>query len=181
MIIDGVFNHTGRDFFAFADLRKRQAKSPYRDWYIVQSFDDPATPQNEFRYKGWWGTDTLPEFANNAAGNDLHPGPKQVHFGYAPGVGWIPTATAIRRTASTAGGWTWRTRCRPASGAIGHALARQINPQCYTVAEIWDDAQRFLDEGRFSATMNYHGFAFPVKGFLIDEPLAAERCRAAAQ
>ncbi len=56
VIIDGVFNHTGRDFFAFADLRKRQSQSPYRDWYIVQTFDDPATPQNEFRYKGWWGT-----------------------------------------------------------------------------------------------------------------------------
>ena len=65
IIIDGVFNHTGRDFFAFADLRQRQADSPYRDWYIVQSFDDPATPQNEFRYKGWWGIDTLPEFADD--------------------------------------------------------------------------------------------------------------------
>ena len=53
-----------------------------------------------------------------------------------------------------------------------HALARKINPQCYTVAEIWDDAQRFLDEGQFSATMNYYGFSFPVKGFLIDETLA---------
>ena len=53
-----------------------------------------------------------------------------------------------------------------------HALARKINPQCYTVAEIWDDAQRFLDEGQFSATMNYFGFSFPVKGFLIDETLA---------
>src|SRR5206468_3159687 len=40
VIIDGVFNHTGRDFFAFADLRARQAQSAYRDWYIVQSFDD---------------------------------------------------------------------------------------------------------------------------------------------
>ena len=77
VIIDGVFNHTGRDFFAFADLRKRQAESPYRDWYIVQAFDDPATPHNEFRYKGWWGVDTLPEFADNEAGDDLHPGPKQ--------------------------------------------------------------------------------------------------------
>jgi glycosidase len=53
-----------------------------------------------------------------------------------------------------------------------HAAARKINPQCYTVAEIWDDAQRFLDEGQFSAAMNYFGFSFPVKGFLIDETLA---------
>jgi glycosidase len=40
------------------------------------------------------------------------------------------------------------------------------------VAEIWDDAQRLLDEAQFSATMNYFGFSFPVKGFLIDETVA---------
>lgn len=52
VIIDGVFNHTGRDFFAFADLRRRQQDSPYKDWYIVYSFDDPATPDtNEFDYE----------------------------------------------------------------------------------------------------------------------------------
>jgi glycosidase len=52
-----------------------------------------------------------------------------------------------------------------------HAHARKINPACYTVAEYWDNARRFLEEGAFSATMNYHAFAFPVKGFLIDETL----------
>jgi glycosidase len=46
-----------------------------------------------------------------------------------------------------------------------------MNPDCYTVAEYWDNARQFLEEGAFSATMNYHGFAFPVKGFLIDEVL----------
>jgi hypothetical protein len=61
VIIDGVFNHTGRDFFAFADLRKNQSKSPYQDWYIVAHYDNPDTPQKEFQYKGWWGNDTLPE------------------------------------------------------------------------------------------------------------------------
>ncbi|HVT30153.1 MAG TPA: alpha-amylase family glycosyl hydrolase, partial [Lacipirellulaceae bacterium] len=53
-----------------------------------------------------------------------------------------------------------------------HALARRINPNCYTVAEIWDDAPGFLAAGGFSATMNYYAFAFPVKGFLIDRTLA---------
>jgi len=55
VVIDGVFNHTGRDFFAFADLRTRQGESPYRDWYVVQRFDDPSTPADEFEYRGWWG------------------------------------------------------------------------------------------------------------------------------
>ncbi len=77
IVIDGVFNHTGRDFFAFADLRERQQDSPYRDWYIVQAYDDPATPRNEFRYKGWWGVETLPEFADSDEADNLHAGPKR--------------------------------------------------------------------------------------------------------
>ena len=171
VIIDGVFNHTGRDFFAFADLRQRQAASPYRDWYIVQSFDDPATPQNEFRYKGWWGTDSLPEFANDNTGNDLHAGPKKYVLDSTKR--WMDP-NGDGDPSDGIDGWRLDVANEVPTGfwRDWHALARQINPQCYTVAEIWDDAQRFLDEGQFSATMNYFGFSFPVKGFLIDETLA---------
>ncbi len=171
VIIDGVFNHTGRDFFAFADLRKNQAKSPYRDWYIVQSYDDPATPQDEFRYKGWWGTESLPEFADNATGNDLHPGPKKYILDCTKR--WMDP-NGDGDPSDGIDGWRLDVANEVPTGfwRDWHALARQINPQCYTVAEIWNDAQKFLEEGQFSATMNYYGFSFPVKGFLIDETLA---------
>jgi glycosidase len=49
-----------------------------------------------------------------------------------------------------------------------HDHVRRISPECYTVAEVWDDARDFLAEGGFTATMNYYGFALPIKGFLID-------------
>lgn len=171
VIIDGVFNHTGRDFFAFADLRKRQAASPYRDWYIVQSFDDPKTPQNEFRYKGWWGVDTLPEFADKPGGGDLHLGPKKYVFDSTRR--WMDP-NGDGDPADGIDGWRLDVANEVPTGfwRDWHELARRINPECYTVAEIWDDARKFLDEARFSATMNYHGFAFPVKGFLIDQSLA---------
>ncbi|NNE69702.1 MAG: alpha-amylase, partial [Rhodothermales bacterium] len=76
VLIDGVFNHSGQDFFAFQDLYARQQESPYVDWYKVLSWDDPATPENEFDWEGWWGAKRLPEFADNASVTDLHPGPK---------------------------------------------------------------------------------------------------------
>jgi cyclomaltodextrinase / maltogenic alpha-amylase / neopullulanase len=41
VIIDGVFNHTGRDFPAFADIVQNQAESRFRDWYVIHEFDDP--------------------------------------------------------------------------------------------------------------------------------------------
>jgi cyclomaltodextrinase len=172
VIIDGVFNHTGRDFFAFAHLREHQAESPYRDWYIVQRFDDPATAENEFRYKGWWGVETLPEFADAAGGRDLHPGPKQYVFDItrrwmdpngdgdpSDGIdGWrLDVANEVPVT-------FWHE---------WHGIVRKINPQAYTVAEVWDDAREFLMGGGFTATMNYFAFAFPAKGFLIDGRMSA--------
>ena len=80
VIIDGVFNHTGRSFFAFQDLLQRQQDSPYKDWYVVTSFDDPSTTRNEFNYKSWWGYKSLPVFASAKNGHDVAPGPKEYHL-----------------------------------------------------------------------------------------------------
>jgi glycosidase len=167
VIIDGVFNHTGRDFFAFADLRENQTKSPYKDWYIVQAFDDSATRENEFRYRGWWGVDTLPEFADNEAGDDLHPGPKQYVFDST--TRWMDP-NGDGDPSDGIDGWRLDVANEvPASfWSDWHVHVRQINPDAYTVAEVWDDARRFLADAGFTSTMNYHAFAFPAKGFLID-------------
>jgi len=172
IIIDGVFNHTGRDFFAFVDLRKQQQASPYKDWYIVQQYDDPQTPKNEFRYKGWWGVDTLPEFADAPGGHDLHDGPKQYVMNITrrwmdpngdgdPSDGIDGWRLDVANELPVEFWHAWNTR------------VREINPEAYTVAEIWDNARHFLQAGHFSATMNYYGFAYPVKGYLIDGKLAA--------
>lgn len=61
VIMDYSWNHTGAMFWAWQDILKNQTKSPYRDWYAVTAFDDPATAQNEFSYKGWAGVMDLPE------------------------------------------------------------------------------------------------------------------------
>jgi glycosidase len=170
VIIDGVFNHTGRDFFAFADLRKRQEDSPYVDWYIVQSYDDPSTPRNEFRYKGWWGVETLPEFADDDSGKNLHPGPRRYVMDSTRR--WMDP-DGDGNVSDGVDGWRLDVANEVPAGfwREWHALVRGINPRCYTVAEMWGDARRLLEHGQFTATMNYHGFAVPVKGFLIDQVL----------
>lgn len=38
VILDGVFNHTAPEFFAFADIRQKEAQSPYLDWYFIEGF-----------------------------------------------------------------------------------------------------------------------------------------------
>lgn len=38
VVVDGVFNHTGREFFAFRDIQENREASPYRDWYRGVNF-----------------------------------------------------------------------------------------------------------------------------------------------
>lgn len=172
VVIDGVFNHTGRDFFAFADLRENQQDSPYTDWYIVEAYDDPATEADEFQYQGWWGVETLPEFADNADGTDLHPAPKQYIFDAT--VRWMDP-DGDGDPSDGIDGWRLDVANMVPTGfwADWNAHVRSLNPAAYTVSEVWEDAADFLVAGGFSATMNYHGFAYPVKGFLVDGRLTA--------
>ncbi len=171
VIIDGVFNHTGRDFFAFDDLRKKQRDSPYKEWYIVSEWDDPSTPQSEFDWKGWWGHKPLPEFADNAAGTDLHAGPKAYVFDATrrwmdpnddgdPSDGIDGWRLDVVSDVPIGFWWDWNLH------------VRSINPEAYTVAELWDSSSEQVAAGGFSASMNYLGFAFPTKGFLIDGTMA---------
>ena len=50
IIIDGVFNHVGIPFWAFEDVRKNGAHSPYADWFTIYSWDNPKTIEDEFDY-----------------------------------------------------------------------------------------------------------------------------------
>jgi glycosidase len=61
IIMDYSWNHTGTMHWAWQDILKNQEKSPYKDWYSIKSFDNLATPQNEFDCEGWLGNKTLPE------------------------------------------------------------------------------------------------------------------------
>lgn len=61
VVVDYSWNHTGAEFWAWKDILKKQQKSPYKNWYEILLFDDPATPGSEFRYQGWANVSSLPE------------------------------------------------------------------------------------------------------------------------
>ena len=168
VIIDGVFNHTGRQFFAFRHLAEHQQDSKYADWYSVHSFDNPATPDtNEFDYAGWWDLASMPEFATTADSTTLARGPRQYIFDAT--TRWMDP-NGDGDPADGIDGWRLDVAEEVPTGfwADWHEHVRAINPDAYTVAEVWETASSFLRAGGFSSTMNYHGFAYPVKGFLID-------------
>ncbi len=59
VILDGVFNHTGRDFFAFKDLKANRENSRYRDWYCNVNFGGNNEYNDGFSYDNWGGYNLL--------------------------------------------------------------------------------------------------------------------------
>ncbi len=59
VVLDGVFNHTGRDFFAFKDIREHRESSRYKDWYCNVNFNGNNTYNDGFSYDNWGGYDLL--------------------------------------------------------------------------------------------------------------------------
>ena len=166
VIIDGVWNHTGRDFWAFRDIRENGEASPYSDWYKITRFDDQL--DDGFEYDGWWGYLGLPEFTE--VGEDLHPGVKQHLFDVTRR--WMAPDGDVSRGVD---GWRldvveelgkdfWRD---------WHNLVYEINPQALTVAEIWDDSARdFIGDDLFGVVMNYR-WAYATHAFFIHRTLTA--------
>ena len=54
VVLDGVFNHVGRGFWAFRDVREKKWDSPYKDWFHI-SFEGNSNYDDGFWYEGWEG------------------------------------------------------------------------------------------------------------------------------
>lgn len=59
VIVDGVFNHTGRDFFAFQDIKQNRENSRYKDWYCKVNFWGNNEYNDGFSYDNWGGYNLL--------------------------------------------------------------------------------------------------------------------------
>ncbi len=153
IILDGVFNHTGYEFWAFQDIVDKGEKSTYRNWYFVKDY--PVVKlweQNAKRrpnYECWWGVGSLPKLNvddENARGYIIDVSKGWMRLGID---GWrLDVPEEIKS----------ETFWREWSSAM-----RESNPDCYLTGEIWGEAKNWIgDAGIFDATMNYHGFRVPV-------------------
>jgi len=172
VVLDGVFNHTGTRFWAFADVAENQRASPYADWYEVTAWDDPATDANEFDWNGWWGYKPLAVLANNPDSTDLHPDVKAHVF------------DATRRWLDPNGdgdpsdgidGWRLDVAGEVPDGfwRDWNAFVLEINPEAVTIAEEWGDAREYLERTHFHSTMNYHALVIPLDEFAFDRRMDA--------
>ncbi len=175
IIMDYSWNHTGTQFWAWQDVLENQAGSDYADWYEVERFDDPATPDtNEFEYSGWAGVPELPEWRKIGR-------PEGARSGAVPGtlVEGVRqhVANVTRRWLDPNGDGD------PSDGVDGFRLdvaeivpldfwreyrrvVRGINPEAYLVGEVWwekwpdtmFDPAPWLQGDVFDAVMNYRWY-----------------------
>ena len=55
LVLDGVFNHVGRNFWAFRDLLANGENSATRDWFYNVRFDRRSPYNDPFSYEAWNG------------------------------------------------------------------------------------------------------------------------------
>jgi len=142
VVLDGVFNHASRGFFQFHDILENGSQSAYLDWFHIRSFPLHAyRGHGELGYSAWWNLPALPKFnTDTGAVREFlwRVGTHWLEFGID---GWrLDVPNEIGDDAF----WReFRRRCRA------------VNPECYIVGEIWDDASRWLQGDQFDAVMNY--------------------------
>ena len=59
IVLDGVFNHVGRGFFAFLDVLENRESSPYKDWFAGVNFGWNNSYNDGFSYESWSGCEEL--------------------------------------------------------------------------------------------------------------------------
>jgi len=169
IIIDGVFNHTGTDFWAFQDLEEKQEDSEYKDWYDVNSFRDTENG-TEFDYNGWWGVKSLPEL-KEVDGTLVKPVREHI---FSITRRWMDPDGDGDPSDGVDG---WRLDVPEEIGQAfwkeWNTLVRDINPNAYTVGEIWTNKSREWINGElFSAAMNYP-FTEAIQNYMIDQAMSA--------
>jgi glycosidase len=65
VVLDGVFNHVGREFWAFSDLKEKREASEYRSWFRNVRFDADNRFGDGLVYEGWEGVEELVELNND--------------------------------------------------------------------------------------------------------------------
>ena len=148
IILDGVFNHCGRGFFAFTDVLENGDKSAYKDWFHIQKFPLNAygegEPQN---YLGWWNLRSLPKFNTD--------NPKVREYILSVARCWIELG---------ADGWRLDVPNEIDDDSFWKEFRRVVksaNRDAYLMGEIWDVNPRWANDAHFDGLMNY-----PVKDAL---------------
>lgn len=182
VILDGVFNHTGRGFYQFTQTLENRCSSPYLDWFHFNQewleSGKPFTPYIEspiihkdpdvhgsfykHGYDAWWDLPALPKL------NTDNPAVREFIFEVAEY--WIKLGVD---------GWRLDVPSEIDDDAFWQEFRQRvkaINPEAYICGEIWTDAQRWLQGDQFDAVMNYP-ISRAIMGYFLAETLNHEQIK----
>ena len=143
VIFDGVFNHTGRDFFAFQDIKANRENSRYRDWYCNVNFWGNNEYNDGFSYDNWGGYNLLVKL------NQRNPEVRDyicevIRF-------WVSEfdVDGIRLDAADVLDFDFMKMLR--------WLAGEVKPDFWLMGEvIHGEYSRWVNEGTLNSVTNYH-------------------------
>jgi glycosidase len=142
IVLDGVFNHCGRGFFAFHDILENNEDSPYLKWFHIKKLPlDAYSPGKAKNYLAWWGIKSLPKF------NTDTPAVRRYLLDVArywldEGIdGW---RLDVPNEIDDDDFW-----------AEFRSVVRTVNPDAYLLGEIWTIDKRWVGDGHFDGLMNY--------------------------
>ena len=156
VMLDGVFNHAGRDFAPWQDVRKKGPESEYWDWFMVNEwpFREEGGCAREKQYYTFAFYDSMPKLNTN--------NPKLREYLYEVCENWVKEydVDGIRLDVAN---------------EISHVFCKELRirlkalkPDIYILGEIWHDAMPWLRGDEFDAVMNYP-LGASIKDFWIDK------------
>ena len=142
IILDGVFNHCGRGFFAFNDILENQQHSPYKNWFHILHFPiDAYSSKDRHDYLSWWNIKNLPKL------NIANPQTRRYILEVARF--WIQRG---------ADGWRLDVPIEIDDDQFWNefrAVVKSTNSEAYLLGEIWEANPRWIGDHHFDGLMNY--------------------------
>ena len=160
VVMDAVFNHTGKEFFAFKDILEKGEKSKYLDWYYI----------DELPLKGEWGE--IPNF---------------LCFGYYGGMPKLNLKNPEVANYITDVACYWIRECDidgwrlDVGDEISHFFWKRfrraikaVKKDMLIIGEIWHYAGDFLEGDEWDTVMNYP-FYLNLIDLLADEKISVSQ------
>ena len=142
VIVDGVFNHVGRDFFAFQDLKANRENARYKDWFCDVNFWGNNEYNDGFSYGNWGGFNLLVKL------NQRNPEVQNYHYDTIRF--WVDEfdIDGIRLDAADVLDFDFMRGLR--------RLANEVKPEFWLMGEvIHGDYTRWVNEGTLHSVTNY--------------------------
>lgn len=162
IVLDGVFNHTGRGFYPFVHALEWGRGSPYYGWFHFRDEPPNVFGAGPVHYATWEGVTSMPKLNTDT--------PQVREFIFAVATAWLARGIDgwrldVPYEIDDDAFWqTFRERCKA------------INPEAYIVGELWSNAQRWLGGNQFDGQMNYL-FTRAILGYLIGDALDRSQTR----